>query len=556
MKFDTISRGDFLRGAATGAAGIATMSVLGSCASVPKAEVPEGGPSVKDSWRKAPAPITSYSKTVETDVLVVGAGNGGLFAACAAAEKGAKVIVLERNAMVGIGREWIGGIGSRIQKAKGLVPDKHEVIEEVCRYASHRVDQRLIRLWAEQSGPTIDWLESIAKEAGVSMVLETDTGEAMHGVYRTYPIQHNLQNDAGLVKSSEILKKKAVELGVSILFETPLSQLIRETAGSRRVIGAVSATKSGNIRFLAKKGVILATGGYSDNMDMLQEENAVAVKSCSASASSVGSKGDGIKAATWIGAAKDDVPTVMIFDRGGLPVGAPTGNLKTGLFLHMGSQPFLKVNLKGERFCNESVPYDFIVHAASLEKGDSYLMLWDADWKAHTRKFHTIGCSRIQPSPSESKLLLFSEAATEQYHKNVCIPAKVVVEAGTIEELADKLGVPRDTLAGTVKRYNELCAKGADEDFGKESYRMLPLLKPPFRAGHLAGQLLCTLDGLSVNTKLQVLDVEGNPIDGLYAVGNDSGGFFSGNYPEYLVGIACGRTITFGRIAGQTVAGA
>lgn len=222
----------------------------------------------------------------------------------------------------------------------------------------------------------------------------------------------------------------------------------------------------------------------------------------------------------------------------------------------MGSQPFLKVNNRGERFCNESVPYDHIVHAASFEPGDSYCMLWDASWREQTRKFHTIGCSRIQPSPSGSKLLLFSEDATEGFHRNVLMPAHVVVEAASLEERADKLGLPREELAKTVARYNELCAKGKDEDFGKESYRMLPLEKPPFRGAHLAGQLLCTPDGFRVNTRLEVLDAEGDPIPGLYAVGNDSGGFFCNNYPEYFVGVACGRTITFGRLAGQNAASA
>jgi succinate dehydrogenase/fumarate reductase flavoprotein subunit len=387
------------------------------------------------------------------------------------------------------------------------------------------------------------------------MVLETDTGVPMHGAYRTYPIQHNIQDDKQTLKSTDILKKKAEKLGVTILLETPMSQLLREESGARRVVGAVAVTKSGSTRFLARKGVILATGGYSNNMDMLKEENPTAIRSCSATTSHAGNKGDGIKAATWIGAAKDDISTVMIFDRGGFPVGAPTGgDLNKGFFLHMGSQPFLKVNRKGERFCNESVPYDSIIHAAANEPGDSYFIIWDTDWKEHTRKFHTIGCSRLQPSPSGSKLLIFSEAATEQMHNNVFVPAGVIVESYTIEGLADKMGVPRETFVATVNRYNELCAKGGDEDFGKEPYRMLPLLKPPFRAGHLAGQLLCTLDGLRVDTRMRVLDDKGDPINGLFAAGNDSGGFFSGNYPEYLVGIACGRTITFGRIAGQSAA--
>jgi len=560
MSKDGVSRKDFLKGAATGAVGIAAMQILGGCATGPRGitnsadSIRGQGEKAAGGWRTPDAPITKVSRTVDTDVLVVGAGNGGLFAAAAAAEKGAKVIVLERNGMIGTGREWIGAIGSRAQKAAGIDIDKNEIVNEICRYASHRVDQRLINLWAEKSGETVDWLESVAKDYGVKVLVETDAGKETGGPYHPYKIQHNLQNDQKAVESTQLLKDKLGKMGVSILLETPMVQLIRSDKGERRVSGAIAKSKEGYIRFNARKGVILATGGYSNNLDMLGCENPIAVRSCATTASHSGSRGDGIKAATWIGAAKDEVPTVMIFDRGGLPVGEKTGDFSKGNFLHMGSQPFLKVNTKGERFCNESVPYNDIIHAASLEPGDNYCMIWDAAWREQTRQFHTIGCSRLQPSPSGSKLLLFSEEATAGFHEKVLMPAHIVVQADTIEELADKLQVPRDTLAATVKRYNELCAKGNDDDFGKEAYRMLPLLKPPFRGAHLAGQLLCTLDGLRINTRLQVLDTENQVIPGLYAAGNDSGGFFADNYPEYLPGLACGRTITFGRLAGQYAA--
>ena len=128
------------------------------------------------------------------------------------------------------------------------------------------------------------------------------------------------------------------------------------------------------------------------------------------------------------------------------------------------------------------------------------------------------------------------------------------MESDTLEGLAEKLNLPVDTFVKTVERYNELCKKGVDEDFGKESYRMIAIEKPPFRGAVLGGQILCTLDGLRINTKLQVLDTNLEPIEGLYAAGNDSGGFFANNYPEMMVGVACGRTITFGRLAGQIVA--
>lgn len=552
----SLTRRDFIKGTAAGAIGISSIGFLAGCAVETKSNgnnLSNSEPTKEENWDTPPEPIKNFNKTIDTEILVVGAGNGGLFAACSAAEKGAKVTVLERNAMIGTGRQWIGAIGSNLQNEAGIELNKFEIIEEACKYASHRVDQKLIKLWADNSGAMINWLDGIAKKQGSYVLLETDIGKN-EGYYKTFPIQHTVQNNEKALYVTDIMKTYAESLGVEILLETPMVQLIREK-NEGRVSGVAAKYGEEYIKINASKGVILATGGYSANLDMLKSVNPLAYNSCTASDSHAGSKGDGIKAATWIGAAKDEVPTVMIFDRGGCPPDATTGgDLKQGIMTHIGSQPFLKVNKKGERFANESIPYDFIVHAATLEPGDLYCMIWDSDWREQTRQFQTIGCSRIQYSPSGSKLMLFDEEATEGFHQGVLMPKGIVVEDNTLEGLAEKLGIPADNLVKTVNRYNELCDKGIDEDFGKESYRMLPLKKPPFRAATLGGQLLCTLDGLRINTKLQVMDKSSNPIEGLFAIGNDSGGFFCNNYPEMLVGIAAGRTDTFGYLAGQIVA--
>ena len=132
--------------------------------------------------------------------------------------------------------------------------------------------------------------------------------------------------------------------------------------------------------------------------------------------------------------------------------------------------------------------------------------------------------------------------------------AGFVQSSDTLEGLAEKLNLPADTFVATVERYNELCAKGEDEDFGKESSRMLPLENPPYYGCRQGASLLCTLDGLRINTNMQVLDKAGAPIEGLYAAGDCSGGFFAHNYPEYIVGVAVGRTLTEGYLLGGYLA--
>lgn len=510
-------------------------------------------------WLGAPQEINDGDvvETVEADVVVVGAGNGGMFAAASAAEEGAQVIVLEKMSIVGATvREWIGAVGSTKQAEAGIEINKNQVVEDLCFYASHRCDQRLIRLWADNSGATVDWLESVVKEYDPEayVFLETDTGNEDHGLYRTYAIQHNVQNDNEQLHSLSFVEKKLNDLGVEIRTDTPMVQLIQDESG--RVTGVIAENEEGLIKVNAKMGVILATGGYCGNEEMMMAKNKMAVDHCTAMESPKQmNAGDGIKAALWAGAAMDEQPTAMVFDRGGVPAGAKGGASysEPGIMTHIGSQPFLKVNKDGERFCNESLPYDFIYAAGTLERDGVYCILWDANWLEQVEQFHTLGCSRIIPSPTGGHAQIFNVEAEIGMMEETLIPAGVVVEGETIEELAEKLQVPADALATTVDRYNELCAQGSDEDFGKESYRMLPLSTPPYRAATIGGQLLCTLDGLRVNTNLQVLDANHDVIEGLYAVGNDSGGFFANNYPELIIGCACGRTITFGRLAGKSV---
>lgn len=560
-----LSRRGFLGLGAFAMAGTAVGGLVG-CAPKDKAAAESEAASSRGSsgttdWIGEPEAVdeSKIIETLDAEVVVVGAGNGGMFAAASAAEEGARVVLLEKTGQVGSNcREWIGAVGSRLQKEKGVELDKNEVVEYLCFYASHRCDQRLIRLWADHSGETVDWLDDVIREQDPNsyVFFETDIVNLDHGVYKTFAIQHNVQNDSERLKSLDFVSKKIESLGVDVRTSTEMKRLIREDDGTGRVSAVIAEGQDGLVRFNASKGVIIATGGYCCNEEIMEARNKMAVDQCTAlEAPGQMNNGDGIKAALWAGAAMDEQPTVMVFDRGGVPAGSKGGGAysQPGIMTHIGSQPFLKVNKDGERFCNESVPYDFIYAAGTVQRDGVYCELWDANWVAQVEQFHTIACSRIIPSPTGGHAQIFNVESETGMMEETLIPAEVVVEADTIEGLAEKLQVPTAALVETVSRYNELCEKGVDEDFGKESYRMLPLTTPPYRAATLGGQLLCTLDGLRVNTDLQVLDTEHNAIPGLYAAGNDTGGFFANNYPELFPGVACGRTITFGRLAGKNV---
>ena len=168
-----------------------------------------------------------------------------------------------------------------------------------------------------------------------------------------------------------------------------------------------------------------------------------------------------------------------------------------------------------------------------------------------------MGCSRLVPGPGTG---FSADGNTTDDLEGTVAQVDSFVEGGfiqtadTLEELAEKLGLPADNLVATVERYNELCDNGSDDDFGKEASRMRPCREAPFYGGHVSSWLLCTLDGLCINDSFQVIDLEGNPIEGLYAIGNDAGDYFCGNYPELIVGAAVGRTNTFGYLLGKELA--
>ena len=220
---------------------------------------------------------------------------------------------------------------------------------------------------------------------------------------------------------------------------------------------------------------------------------------------------------------------------------------------NLGSQPLMKVTRDGKRFVNESTPYDFCCFAAAEHEGGVFCQVFDSNLKEDVKRFNTIGCSR------QTQQLLAKEADTpldEIYADQ--LEKGTMVKADTIEELAVKLGFSgeaKDAFLAEVEKYNGFYDAQEDPDFGKEAYRLSELRTAPFYGIWYGGSLLTTVDGLRINEDMQVLNAESQPIEGLYAAGDCSGSIFGNNYPEYIVGCACGRTITFARHAVRHMVG-
>lgn len=497
-------------------------------------------------------------ETLETEVLVVGGGTGGLFAACSAGENGAKTLVIDKLTSGGV-RDDLGAIDSRYQKEWGTKIDKFDYITEMTKTAAGRLDQRLVKLWAEESGEAIDWYGDRLAERGVELWHEAG-GDDEGSRYIHFATGHSPKwegsddGEGNQLNGAKVLTDYALTLGVEFRYNTPMVKLIKENG---RVTGAIAENEDGGyVRINASKGVIVATGGYSLNYDMLealQPENLAIV---GLNGSIPGATGDGIKACIWAGGKFDETHSMMMFDRAALKPDAVPGRAQiesgeTSMFW-MGSQPFLKVNSKGERFFNESGTYEGILHADEFNKDHCHYTIFDSDWTTYIQSFKTHGCSRMFPFPNGAEPNRTYQSMEESFPG--MIEKGVLFQCDTIAELAEKLGLPADALEATVERYNELYGKGVDEDFGKEPFRLSAVRKAPFYGVKNTGFILCTMDGIQIDQNMNAVDTNNEPIPGLYVVGNDSGAYFSATYPNLSTGAACGRTVTFGRRAGRIAA--
>ena len=504
------------------------------------------------------------AETIDTDILVVGCGTGGLFAVCAAAEEGAKVIGIDRYP-TGTGiRDDVGAIDSRYQKAWGTKIDKLDFVTAATQWAAGHVKQDLVKLFCEKSGETVDWYGDRLKERGVELWFEAGEKPGEKPVPHRYPYYwtgHSPRwrtSDDGTGKpldGNKVLHDYAVKMGARFDYSTRMVKLEKMDG---RVTGVIATNADDKyVRYNARKGVIVATGGYARNYKMMQALQPWNLSVISQNSSMPGCSGDGIRACLWAGAKMDETHSLMMFDRTALrpdqPAGYETAIKNDFGFFWIGSQPWLKVNKDGRRFINESGTYDGILHADEYQKGHCHYTIFDSDWTKYVSQFRMHGCSRLVPFENGADTNISLPVFEQQILPNL-LKSGFVFKCDTIEELAEKLGLPPKELKATVERYNELVAKGVDEDYGKESYRLTPVAKPPFYGAKNSGFILCTLDGIVIDTEMRALDPEGNPIPGLYVVGNDSGCYFANFYPNQVDGMAAGRTVTFARLVGKALA--
>ena len=511
---------------------------------------------------------SDIKEELETEVLVVGCGTGGWIATMTAAEEGAKVLVLEkRETPTGV-REDIGAINSRLQlEAFEEFPEfeinKMEALQDILRYAGGYVDSDLIKTWEDNSGELVDWLTDLMEATGDwYMSLEGGIGDQEHPerdkAYATGHSPHKTDqgNEKGVTTNSTFRDFCDATGNVDWRFQTALVKLEQDDNG--KVTGAIAQdlTDEHYIRVKVKKGVIMATGGYATNTQMMLALQPMTMKMKANVPIGSTDDGSGIKAMLWAGGQLDPCHTSMMFNRCSVLPTETAGYQTNGKWYWFGEQPFLKVNLNGKRFCNESGPYEFMLHSMYMQPNHTYVDVFDANNKKYCEQFDEVGCCRLFPFDNGAASNMPYDYVWGQMTEgeNSHLELGYLQKADTLKELAEKLNIPADEFVKTVERYNELCAKGVDEDYGKSAHRMTPVDTAPFYGIRTCAWHLTTLDGCRINTDMQVLREDGTVIEGLYATGDCSGGFFANTYPNLFTGLACGRTMTFGRRAAKIVA--
>ena len=574
-----MNRRDFLglgAVAAVGAMGLAgcapqtsaekDLSATGDAAATPEATA------AAEDWLGAEPEVAEGDivETLDTDFLIIGAGTAGLAAAGAAADLGLNFIACDKSNQVPETREYLGGVDTAYAKANNVTIDRPKLLNELTRYASGKCDQRVVKTWINESAAMHDFMRSILEDK-YGWVCDFTSGSeaawpaenAEHNTDYLYPVQeHNYmasERESGLARN-ELLLQYIQELGYDVDFKTSLAKLEKNSDGRITGIIAQSTEDDHFIRYNANQGVLLACGGFPGNPYMMEQLDPLGTSVTTACSYSPADKGYGIRAAVWAGANLDKEAAPMLFDRGIVAPGGDGGYVASDSAFggkafpgpirqyNPGTQPFLKVNRNGERFANESCPYNDIVYAASHQPGRVYAQIHDANFAEDIERFHTIGCSAMSRN--------MPQMVTSTMEKH--IEAGLMFKCDTLDELADKMGFTgdaKDTFLATVERYNELYDKQNDEDFGKPAYRLSAIRTAPFYGCWLGASLLTTEQGIAINEKGQALDTNNQPMEGLYITGDMSGSFFANNYPCLMAGVAMGRTLTYAMKAIKQMAG-
>ena len=531
-----ISRRSFLKGAAaTGV--VAALSSIGISAAAEEAAA--AYESVKSYL---PQEKYDIAEERDFDVVVVGAGGGGMSAAIRAAQLGLSTVLLEQRSVTGgttLFTEGLFAVNSHIQKENGKNPPDlgYDLFTTAMDYHHWYADGALFRRYMDKSGENIAWLESVGVEF-------QGTGTMCDNVYNTW---HQYKYEEGQISGRtyvDNLTKAVTEAGATLVLGSEGVNIIQAEDGT--VTGIIAKEEDKYIQYNAAKGVILATGGYSDNPDMIREfgKNPDRIDPMGAG----GRNGFGINAARQAGGTLAPSPGCLVFYGGCIP-GVMYG---THLYCASAFQPYFWINGNCDRFVNEYYAernFCFSGNAQSMQ--DRVIsIVTQAQMDNMYENGGTFGCGEyIHAGEPLTQLWEQFQAQKDKGSPHVHGPME------TLDDVAAELGLDADKLKASIEKYNGYCANGVDEEFGKDAQYLFPLESGPYYAFELYAGIFTTVGGMKITPDAQVLDADAKPVPHLYAIGCDAGGIYGDSYDVSICEGSCqGFAVFSGKAAAEHIA--
>lgn len=462
---------------------------------------------VPGSWVRA-ASFSEYLTERRFDVVVAGGGGAGLAAAVRAAELGARVVLLEKEASLGgntlIASGYYAAVDPERQEAQGILDSEEAFRRQLADNAGPSADPAKIERFVREALPTLRWLE----EKGVRF--EDHLYEVSGSLARR---NHKplLPNGEGYIRQ---LAAAAERLGVTIERQTAVETL--ETDETGRAVDLTAVSPRGRVRFRADRGIVIATGGFGANPEMvahfaprfagLTNDNAA------------GATGEMTMAAAKAGVALVDMGEIQC------QPGCPPGRTHR-VRLHNDVTRFILIDKTGQRFVSEDAPRDVVRDA-------------------------------VLKAPGATAFALVDDDGLRSYNRLIQKEAVMGVESGdawvadTLEELAGQIGVDPSELLATVRKYNVGIRIGIDS-WGKDVTDARLIVEPPFWACTAAMTVHATMGGFHTTPEAEVLRTDGGRFEGLYAAGEAAGGLHGRNQ---LGGCGLADAFVFGKIAGENAA--
>jgi fumarate reductase flavoprotein subunit len=502
---------------------------------------------------------------VSTDVVVIGAGAAGTAAALSAVDNGAKVTLIEKTATPMGAGTLAGGMfaaDSKEQKEKNATVSKEWLYNEYLKASDGFMNSLLVRKIIDESGPTVDWLQENGCELNL---VDAGTGGGYEHIGKTATL-HGYK-EGGTVAINKLIESFKSK-GGDVRFGTPANELIKDSDG--KVTGVKATKPDGSTLTVNAKAVIIATGGFGGNDEMLKEY----IGDSYTKGEIAQNTGDGIKMAWDAGADKYGTDVTQYFwekftDEENAKLAEAIGDASY-ILPNLSKFPNLRVNKLGQRFSDETKATLYSIHGAeiSAQPEQTEYVIIDSNmldkvkvsgtaaieeqfgkWKDNPQSFMEFN------EPNDTAMFLEEEHTPVDYAAllDKALGTGAVFKSDTLEGLAKEMGVDESKFVASVKQYNDSIKNGKDELFFSNPSRLISVDKAPYYAVKFSARNLGTLGGISINENIEVVNKKGMPIDGLYAAGADAGGMYGKAYVDFE-GATLGFAYTSGRIAGINAA--